>query len=161
VSSKSGNDNDDDDKDENTITRLEETSLENITATTTAIADQLDLGLPGAQKGGKKLAIVFTCTICNTRSAKQFTEKAYKYGVVMAMCPGCNNKHLIADNLSMFDDEKGGWSIEKAMAKMGQNVTTVTNDNVLELTLDQWVGEEKLQEVTDSIADEPKDNGKS
>lgn len=157
ASSKSGNA--DNDKDENTTTSLEETSLENTTATT--IADQLDLGLPGAQKGGKKLAIVFTCTICNTRSAKQFTEKAYKYGVVMAMCPGCNNKHLIADNLSMFDDEKGGWSIEKAMAKMGQNVTTVTNDNVLELTLDQWVGEEKLQEVTDSIADEPKDNGKS
>jgi hypothetical protein len=61
----------------------------------------------------------------------------------------------------MFDDEKGGWSIEKAMAKMGQNVTTVTNDNVLELTLDQWVGEEKLQEITDSIADEPKDKDKS
>ena len=132
------------------------------TTTTTSMADQLDLGLPGAQKGGKKLAIVFTCTVCNTRSAKQFTEKAYKTGVVMVLCPGCNNKHLIADNLSMFDDEKGGWSIEKAMAKMGQDVTTVTNDNVLELTLDQWVGQEKLQEITNSsIADEePKDNVK-
>jgi hypothetical protein len=155
ASSKSG---DDDDKDENTTTSLEETPLEN---TATTMADQLDLGLPGALKGGKKLAIVFTCTVCNTRSAKQFTEQAYKHGVVMVLCPGCNNRHLIADNLDMFDDEKGGYSIEKGMAKIGQNVTKVTNDNVLELTLEQWVGEEKLQQVTDSIADEPNDNGKS
>ena len=110
-------------------------------------------GLPGSQTGGKKLAIVFTCTVCNTRAAKQFTEQAYLHGVVLVKCPGCQNQHLIADNLSMFtndnetDGDGGGWNIQKAMAKLGQNVTTVSDGNVLELTLDQVIGEEKLKET--------------
>ena len=148
ASSKSGNDDKDadDDKDEtSTTTRLEENATDTSTAT---MANQpLDLGLPGAQKGGKKLAIVFTCTVCNTRSAKQFTEQAYKHGVVMVMCPGCDSRHLIADNLSMFDDDKMGFSIERQMEEMGQHVTKVTNDDVMELTLDQWVREEKVQQL--------------
>jgi hypothetical protein len=32
--------------------------------------------IPGAQSGGRKLAIVFTCNVCETRCAKQFTERA-------------------------------------------------------------------------------------
>ena len=108
------------------------------------------LGLPGSQTGGKKLAIIFTCSVCNTRAAKQFTEQAYKNGVVLVQCPGCGNRHLIADNLGIFGDEVGGWTIEKAMAKLGQEVTTVTNDNVLELTVDQIIGPEKLKEIEKS-----------
>ena len=112
-----------------------------------------DLGLPGAIKGGKKLAIVFTCTVCGTRSAKQFSEQAYKHGVVLATCPGCNNKHLIADNLSMFDDTSGGWTIEKAMADTGGNFKAVTNDDVLELTMEDIVGKEKVEEIISSEAE--------
>jgi hypothetical protein len=107
-----------------------------------------DLGLPGSKTGGRKLAIIYTCTVCGTRSAKQFSEQAYKHGVVLAICPGCNNKHLIADNLSMFDDTKGGWSIEKAMADAG--VQVITNDNVLELTLDDIVGKDNIQKIKKS-----------
>eukprot|EP00521_Asterionellopsis_glacialis_P007976 CAMPEP_0195282308 /NCGR_PEP_ID=MMETSP0707-20130614/1236_1 /TAXON_ID=33640 /ORGANISM="Asterionellopsis glacialis, Strain CCMP134" /LENGTH=218 /DNA_ID=CAMNT_0040341265 /DNA_START=249 /DNA_END=905 /DNA_ORIENTATION=- len=105
--------------------------------------------LPGAQTGGKKLAIVFTCTVCNTRSAKQFSEQAYTNGVVMVRCPGCQNLHLIADRLGMFEDkgEDGtGWDVQKAMSKMGENVKAVTNDNVLELTMEDMLGS-KLDEV--------------
>jgi hypothetical protein len=107
-------------------------------------------GLPGAQTGGKKLAIVFTCTICNTRSAKQFTEQAYRHGIVIVRCPGCEKQHLIADNLSMFSDsDEDGFNIETAMAKLGQSVTTVTDDNLFELTLEQIVGTEALKEATE------------
>lgn len=111
--------------------------------------DGLGTDIPGAKMGkGKKLAIVFTCTVCETRSAKQFTEQAYRNGVVLVRCPGCENLHLIADRLGYFEDKgNGGWDIEKAMAKMGENVTAVTNDNVLELTLQDVVGKTKMEQA--------------
>jgi mitochondrial protein import protein ZIM17 len=111
------------------------------------------IAIPGSQTGGKKLAIVFTCTVCDTRSAKQFTENAYLKGVVIVTCPGCQNKHLIADNLGFFEDrEDGGWNIQKAMEKIGQDVKLVTNDNVMELNVDdQLVHNEPTQESLDDV----------
>ena len=66
-------------------------------------------GLPGTEHGGRRLAIVFTCTVCDTRSAKKFSEHAYRHGVVVVRCPGCGNDHLIADNLGFFEDD---WTLE-------------------------------------------------
>lgn len=117
-------------------------SSEKFKVTTGGEGGSTDLGVPGAQKGGKKLAIVYTCTVCNTRAAKQFTEQAYQHGVVIIQCPGCDNRHLIADNLGFFNDEdEGGWNIEKAMSNLGENVKVVNDDNVLELSIDDVYGE--------------------
>ena len=100
--------------------------------------------VPGASTGkGRTLAIIYTCKVCNTRSAKKFTERAYRHGVVLVRCPGCENLHLIADRLGMFEDkgEDGkGWDVEKALAEAGGRVLAVTRDNVLELTLDDVLG---------------------
>lgn len=107
-----------------------------------------DLGIPGAQKGGKKLAIIYTCAVCDTRSARQFTENAYNNGVVIVQCPGCDNRHLIADNLGFFSAEEDGWNIEKGMKKMGGNVQAVNNDNVLELSIEDVFGEQAIENAT-------------
>ncbi|GMH54454.1 hypothetical protein TrRE_jg9413 [Triparma retinervis] len=97
--------------------------------------------VPGAEKGGKKLAIVYTCKVCDTRSAKRFTENAYLNGVVMVRCPGCENLHLIADRLGFFEDrEGGGWDVEKFMKAKGEDVTAVHEGNVLELTMADVLG---------------------
>jgi hypothetical protein len=127
-------------------------------------APTTDFSIPGAQKGGKKLAIVFTCTVCDTRAAKQFTENAYQNGVVVVTCPGCGNKHLIADNLGYFkedEDAGGGWNIETAMAKLGQNVNMVTNDNVMELSLEDIYGEEAIQNALGSHGEEERSSEKA
>ena len=108
--------------------------------------DDTDSAIPGAQTGGKKLAIVFTCTVCGTRSAKQFSENAYRNGVVVVQCPGCQNRHLIADNLGFFADQSdGGWNVEKAMAKMGDNLKLVNDDNVLEVSVEDVVGSDAME----------------
>ncbi|KAF4610732.1 hypothetical protein D9613_006652 [Agrocybe pediades] len=53
-----------------------------------------------------KLALTFTCTVpnCGERSTHQFTKHAYEKGVVLVQCPGCKNRHLIADHLGWFKD---------------------------------------------------------
>lgn len=104
--------------------------------------------IPGSQTGGRKMAIVFTCKVCDTRSAKQFTEQAYNHGVVIVKCPECLNQHLIADRLGFFEDDN--WDIETAMKASGEKFTTVTNDNVLEVTMKDILGDkydEALQVV--------------
>ena len=61
----------------------------------------------------------------------------------MVRCPGCQNLHLIADNLGWFEEggEEGeGWNVEKVLAKAGENVKAVSGEDVLELTLDDVIG---------------------
>ena len=104
--------------------------------------------LPGATAGkSKKLAIIFTCNVCNTRSAKRFSEQAYNHGVVLVRCPKCESLHLIADRLGYFGDEGEdgkGWDIETFMKSIGQedNVKVATEgQEVLEVTIKDVLGD--------------------
>lgn len=97
--------------------------------------------IPGTSKGGsRKLAILFTCKVCDTRSAKRFTERAYNHGVVLVRCPKCENLHLIADNLGYFTDDKDGWNVEKLKHISEQeNILVSGDDEVLELAFDDKI----------------------
>mmetsp|Transcript_4541 Transcript_4541/g.5790 ORF Transcript_4541/g.5790 Transcript_4541/m.5790 type:complete len:266 (-) Transcript_4541:192-989(-) len=142
------------------LTPLSEISREDLSLATLAANDETSSSsspppitnesfsdIPGVVSGGKKLAIVYTCKVCNTRSAKKFSERAYRHGIVLVRCPGCENLHLVADRLGVFEDEDdGGWDLERYMKRMGEKVTAVTNDNVLELTLKDVLGGEVLPE---------------
>ena len=70
-------------------------------------------------KGGDMTA-VFTCNVCGSRTAKRFTRHAYTKGIVLVQCPGCGNKHLLADNLGWFNDEHK--NIEEILKAKGEEV---------------------------------------
>ncbi|KAA8902071.1 DNL zinc finger domain-containing protein [Sphaerosporella brunnea] len=48
--------------------------------------------------------LTFTCRPCQTRSSHDVTKQAYHSGTVLIQCPGCKNRHLIADHLKIFGD---------------------------------------------------------
>lgn len=73
-----------------------------------------------------QMMIAFTCTVCDTRSSHVFSKQAYQTGSVLIQCPGCKNRHLIADNLKIFKDNK--FSLEEVLKAKGESITTDTQD---------------------------------
>ena len=88
----------------------------------------------------RELLMVFTCTRCNTRAAKGFSKKAYNEGVVIVQCPGCEGRHLIADNLGWFGEK--GKTVEDFAKEKGHKIVTGACDGTLEITPDDIIGEQ-------------------
>ena len=47
----------------------------------------------------------FTCKKCMTPQTHRMSKQAYHHGTVLATCPGCKNRHLIADHLKVRYEE--------------------------------------------------------
>ena len=80
-----------------------------------------------------KFQLQYTCKVCGTRNSHSVTRMAYRNGVVIAVCKGCESKHLIADNFGWnkyaggFDYDNGETDIEMYMANRNQEA----RDNVM------------------------------
>ncbi|CAL8076614.1 unnamed protein product [Calicophoron daubneyi] len=68
----------------------------------------------------QKMYIEFTCKKCNHRSKKHFSKLAYEKGIVIIRCDGCQNLHLIADNLGWIKDNR--WRLEDVI-ELKRNMT--------------------------------------
>lgn len=91
--------------------------------------------------------MAFTCGKCETKQARTFSKDSYDNGVVLLRCGGCDNLHLIADNLGWFRDQKT--NIQDLMREKGDKVITNVDDNSVEFTLkpDTFVNPEgKIEE---------------
>ncbi|ORX93772.1 zf-DNL-domain-containing protein [Basidiobolus meristosporus CBS 931.73] len=73
-----------------------------------------------------RLLIGFTCKVCNHRQYKFMSKMAYTKGVVLIQCDGCQNRHLIADNLGWFRD--GGVNVEDLMKEQGEDIQKLTSN---------------------------------
>ena len=130
--------------------------------------------IPGTERGDKKLAIVYTCTVCNTRSMKQFTSRAYHHGVVIIKCPTCQQQHLIADRIGYFaeahdpDSPDHGFDLSTVAKQHGHSYKRVTDTDptkddtksgmnneyttaAADLTLEDWIGLDKMKELMQTI----------
>ena len=101
-----------------------------------------EIKFPGIQRG-EKMVIIFTCTVCNTRTAKTISKIAYNEGVVIARCPGCQSLHLVADRLNYFSDDD--WDIEKFLNERGDDIKLIdSDDKLLQIQLKDIVGGETV-----------------
>lgn len=98
--------------------------------------------------------MAFTCNKCETKQARTFSKDSYTKGVVLLRCGGCDNLHLIADNLGWFRDQKT--NIEDLMKEKGDKVITNADDNSIEFNLkpETYVTAEGL--IEEFKAPEPK-----
>ncbi|CED84677.1 Uncharacterized conserved protein [Phaffia rhodozyma] len=79
--------------------------------------------------------------LCHHRSTHQFSKQAYTQGIVLVQCPGCQNRHLIADHLGWFKEITEGKgsdrlkTIEDIMQEKGEVVKTgvLTEGGVTEI----------------------------
>lgn len=77
-----------------------------------------------------QIMIAFTCKKCDTRSSHTMSKQAYTGGTVLITCPGCKNRHLIADHLKIFSDDR--ITIEDILNAKGESVSQSTDDLVFE-----------------------------
>ena len=81
--------------------------------------------IPGVKSGGEKLIIMYTCKVCETRSARKISKHSYQRGVVVVKCACCNNMHLICDHIGVFEDK--GWTIDQFLSEHRSQVATTTS----------------------------------
>lgn len=53
---------------------------------------------------GDLMIAMFTCKVCETRTARTISKTSYTRGTVLVRCPGCKGLHLLADHLGFVDD---------------------------------------------------------
>ncbi|KAL3817544.1 hypothetical protein ACHAXA_003717 [Cyclostephanos tholiformis] len=85
-----------------------------------------------------KFRLQYTCKVCDARNAISITRAAYRNGVVIAVCRGCDSKHLIADNFGWnkhaggFDYDNGVTDIETYMANRARGGSRTTNGGIVD-----------------------------
>ncbi|KAG7192611.1 uncharacterized protein KQ657_001711 [Scheffersomyces spartinae] len=85
---------------------------------------------PVLGKVDPQLMLAFTCKVCNTRSSHTLSKQGYEKGSVLIQCPGCKNRHLIADNLRIFRDNN--FNLEQVLKLQGDSFSTSVGDLVFE-----------------------------
>eukprot|EP00929_Paragymnodinium_shiwhaense_P085058 TRINITY_DN45521_c0_g1_i1.p1 TRINITY_DN45521_c0_g1~~TRINITY_DN45521_c0_g1_i1.p1 ORF type:complete len:234 (+),score=49.46 TRINITY_DN45521_c0_g1_i1:85-702(+) len=83
------------------------------------VGDSRHADVPGTG-GSDAYIMAYTCGVCEHRTAKKFSKRAYHHGVVIITCPSCGNRHLIADRLGWFDDKET--DIESMLRDRGEEV---------------------------------------
>ncbi|CBZ27649.1 conserved hypothetical protein [Leishmania mexicana MHOM/GT/2001/U1103] len=123
------------------------TAHDNVTASTTAVAEHLRqlspedqqriiaalqtpeeekssvMGGAGIGPADGDMVAAFTCGPCDYRMVKRFSKHAYTKGIVIVECPNCRAKHLLADNLGWMEDK--ATNIEDILKAKGESFVRI------------------------------------
>lgn len=83
----------------------------------------------------------FICKPCLFRSTHRITKHGYHHGTVLVTCPSCNSRHVIADHLRVFLDDKSTLEdILRRKAEEGQDFTKLLKKGSLGIRPGSLVG---------------------
>ena len=109
--------------------------------------------------------LTFTCKPCGHRSSHRVTKQGYHNGTVLIQCPGCKNRHVIADHLKVFLDQKSTLEdILKKKTQVGKPLTNLIKKGQLGIRQGSIVGNEGEEDVefwedgTETIHEKPANN---
>jgi hypothetical protein len=93
----------------------------------------------------RQFQLQYTCKVCESRNQHTVSRIAYRQGVVIARCKGCDTQHLIADHLGFTGGFPGSGSsrnnetrtatIEEHFADTGAGVVNRVSREVFDLEL--------------------------
>ncbi|KAJ9605309.1 hypothetical protein H2200_009966 [Cladophialophora chaetospira] len=90
----------------------------------------------------------FTCKPCLFRSTHRVTKHGYHHGTVLVTCPSCKNRHVIADHLNVFLDQKSTLEdILRRKAAEGQDFTKLLKKGTLGIRQGSLVGNEGEEDL--------------
>ena len=89
--------------------------------------------------------IFYTCKKCDSKQSRSFTKNSYHNGVVLVRCDGCQNLHLIADNLGWFEEK--GVNIEELAKRSGESLLKVDGQDEISLFLMSKIKEREQQQI--------------
>jgi hypothetical protein len=120
---------------------------------------QYDGNVAQTQFAPRKFQMQYTCNVCDHRNTNMVSRQAYREGVVISVCKGCQAKHMIADNLGWegFGDDNETQNIEEFFQKRitGDETDDADKQHVNRVSIDAW-DLEKLYRA--SSADATKEN---
>jgi hypothetical protein len=129
----------------------QKSGVEGLIDNTPHVAPSIEHGIPGVQPHADgNLVAMFTCKVCEVRSARLISKRAYEHGVVLVKCPGCLNLHLLADRAGWFKDEEELENLSNAHAEAVRRGTLSpgTDSNVIGLQPDDLL---VLSSLTKSV----------
>ncbi|CAD7961309.1 unnamed protein product [Amoebophrya sp. A120] len=86
-------------------------------SSSSSAANSAGFTLPGTKENAAYI-LAYTCDVCKHREAKKISKNSYHNGIVIVTCSNCKNRHLIADNLNWFGDQKQ--NVEDFMRDKGE-----------------------------------------
>ncbi|KAK5206218.1 hypothetical protein LTR96_009507 [Exophiala xenobiotica] len=90
----------------------------------------------------------FTCKPCLHRSRHRITKQGYHYGTVLVTCPSCKARHVIADHLKVFLDQKKTLEdILREKLEEGQDLTKLLKKGTLGIRPGSLVGNEGEEDL--------------
>ena len=111
------------------------TTAKTTNTTSSTISPSIDFPGVSASANGllsqppQLMLAVYTCKVCETRSARRITKAAYERGSVLLCCPGCKKLHVLSDHLGYFDDATV--DAAKILEERGEIVRRVTSSDAL------------------------------
>ena len=113
------------------------------------------LSIPGAapqpapeKRDEPSYELSFTCKPCLYRSTHRITKQGYHHGTVLVTCPSCKNRHVIADHLRVFLDQKSTLEdILRKKAAEGEDFARLLKKGTLGIRPGQLVGNEGEEDL--------------